>query len=79
MPADTPTDRYAALQARIDAAKKHLADEKNMEFASIGTLLEGISDEIAEAEGQPVEKRDQVYDRASTKLDEIHTKLGTGA
>lgn len=79
MPADTPTDRYAALQARIDAAKKHLADEKNMEFASIGTLLEGLSEEIAEAEGHPVEKRDEVYDRADTQLDEIHAKLGTGA
>ena len=77
--AENPSDRYAILQARIDAAKKRLADDQKMEWAEVGSILEGLSEEITEAEDHPPEKRDAVYDSAQARLDEIHAKLDSGA
>ncbi|TPE52519.1 hypothetical protein [Amaricoccus solimangrovi] len=72
---DDPSDPHAALQARINAARRRLADNENMEWAELGTLLEGLSEEIHEMEGHPDEKREEIYARAHKTLDEIHEKL----
>ncbi len=74
--AENPSDRYAEFQTRIDAARKRLADDQKMEWAEVGSILEGISEEISEAESHPEEKRDEIYDRARARLDEIDAKLG---
>jgi hypothetical protein len=76
MPADANSpDRYAALQARIDAARQRLADSNKMEWAEVGHILEGISDELNEVGEHDHPKHDETYARLHTRLDEVHAKL----
>lgn len=60
MPADANSpDRYAALQARIDAAHQRLAENNKMEWAEVGNILEGISDELTEIDEQDPPRREE--------------------
>lgn len=78
MPADANSpDRYAALQARIDAAHQRLAENNKMEWAEVGNILEGISDELTEIDEQDPPRREETYSRLHARLDEIHTRLDT--
>lgn len=68
-------DRYAALQARIDAARQRLAEGQKMEWAEIGTILEGISEELEGIDDHPEAEKPAAYDRLEGKLDAIHGQL----
>lgn len=78
MPVDTNSpDRYAALQARIDAARQRLAEQNKMEWAEIGNILEGISEELDEIDEHDDAGRAETMTRLDARLDEIHAKLDT--
>lgn len=70
-------DRYAALQSRIDAARQRLAENNKMEWAEVGNILEGISDELNEIDEHDHPKREETYSRLHSRLDDIHAKLDT--
>lgn len=78
MPADAnSTDRYAALQARIDAAHQRLAENNKMEWAEVGNILEGISEELNEIDEHDEPRREEIYARLGARLDAVHCKLDT--
>ncbi len=69
-------DRHADLQARIDAARRHLAEENKNDWAEIGNLLEGLSEELNR---HPVGKAEPgAYERMEHALASIQARLGGG-
>lgn len=69
--------RQADLTARIEAAKRRLAEENRMEWAEIGNLLEGMSVELQELNESDHDKRAGTYDRLTGELSAIHARLET--
>ncbi len=70
------TDRHADLQARIDAARRRLAEDNRNEWAEIGNLLEGLSEEMNGVGDRDDVARRGVYDRVERELASIHARLG---
>lgn len=70
-------DRYAALQARINAARQRLAEQNKMEWAEIGNILEGISEELDEIDEHDHDKRAATIEALDARLDAVHAKLDT--
>lgn len=70
---DMMEERHADLQARIDAARRHLAEESKNDWAEIGNLLEGLSEEL---NGHPKGKAEPgVYERIEHTLASIQARL----
>lgn len=75
--ADKLAERHADLQTRIDAARQRLAENSKMEWAEIGNLLEGLSLELDEMDGDDPDTRHRAYDRVEGEVSKIHARLDT--
>lgn len=67
--------RHAALQQRIEAARLRLAERQDMEWAEIGTLLEGLSRDMDGDDDAELDARAARYDRMDRDLDGVQSRL----
>ncbi|MER2507505.1 hypothetical protein [Amaricoccus sp.] len=68
-------DRHADLQARIDAARQRLAEDNKNEWAEIGNMLEGLSEELNGVDEPEGKAKHGIYDRIEQGIAAIHARL----